>query len=90
MTPLEQGEAAIDLVKMAELSKEVVILIVIVGCVVCVLIGYSIHYIFTNGFQDDPREKEMTYAQKEYMRDLRLKNMEALARQAGVTIPRDP
>jgi hypothetical protein len=77
-------------VKMAELSKEVVILIVIVGCVVSVLIGYSVHYIATGGFHDDPTEKEMTYEQKEYMRDLRLKNMEVLARQAGVKVPRDP
>ncbi|KAG2026640.1 hypothetical protein GB937_001425 [Aspergillus fischeri] len=75
---------------MAELSKEVVILIVIVGCVVCVLIGYSIHYIFTNGFQDDPTEREMTYEQKEYMRGLRLRNMEMLAGQAGVKVPRGP
>lgn len=69
---------------MGELSKEAIILIVIVGCVVSVLIGYSIHYISTNGFRDDETEREMGYEQKEYMRRLRLKNMEILARQAGV------
>ncbi|RHZ43042.1 uncharacterized protein CDV56_100152 [Aspergillus thermomutatus] len=71
------------------LSKEAVILIVIVGCVVSVLIGYSIHFIATNGFHDDETEKEMSYDQKEYMRDLRLKNMELLAGQAGVKFSRD-
>ncbi|GIC84378.1 uncharacterized protein Aud_000194 [Aspergillus udagawae] len=53
---------------MAELSKEAIILIVIVGCVVSVLIGYSIHYISSGGFRDDQTEKDMTYEQKEYMR----------------------
>ncbi|KAF7177299.1 hypothetical protein CNMCM7691_005189 [Aspergillus felis] len=72
------------------LSKEAVILIVIVGCVVSVLIGYSIHYIATNGFRDDQTEKDMTYEQKEYMRSLRLKNMEMLAGQARVKLPRGP
>ncbi|PKX97978.1 uncharacterized protein P174DRAFT_436381 [Aspergillus novofumigatus IBT 16806] len=75
---------------MAELSKEAIILIVIVGCVVSVLIGYSIHYVFTNGFRDDQTEKDMTYEQKEYMRGVRLKNMEMLAGQARVKVPRDP
>ncbi|KAF7171071.1 hypothetical protein CNMCM6106_005551 [Aspergillus hiratsukae] len=75
---------------MAELSKEAIILIVIVGCVVSVLIGYSIHYISTNGFRDDETEREMGYEQKEYMRGLRLKNMEILARQAGVKYSRGP
>ncbi|GAQ07438.1 hypothetical protein ALT_4759 [Aspergillus lentulus] len=74
---------------MAELSKEAIILIVIVGCVVSVLIGYSIHYISTGGFRDDQTEKDMTYEQKEYMRGLRLKNMEMLAGQARVKVPRD-
>ncbi|KAF7171812.1 hypothetical protein CNMCM5623_004143 [Aspergillus felis] len=72
------------------LSKEAVILIVIVGCVVSVLIGYSIHYIATNGFRDDQTENDMTYEQKEYMRSLRLKNMEMLAGQARVKLPRGP
>jgi hypothetical protein len=75
---------------MAELSKEAIILIVIVGCVVSVLIGYSIHYISSGGFRDDQTEKEMTYEQKEYMRSLRLKNMEMLAEQARVKHSRDP
>ncbi|GFF32859.1 hypothetical protein IFM46972_03701 [Aspergillus udagawae] len=75
---------------MAELSKEAIILIVIVGCVVSVLIGYSIHYISSGGFRDDQTEKDMTYEQKEYMRSLRLKNMEMLAEQARVKHSRDP
>ncbi|KAF7179592.1 hypothetical protein CNMCM7691_008640 [Aspergillus felis] len=62
---------------MAELSKEAVILIVIISCVVSVLIGYSIHYIATNGFRDDQTEKDMTYEQKEYMRCLRLEYRDA-------------
>ncbi|GFG27260.1 hypothetical protein IFM61606_07284 [Aspergillus udagawae] len=74
---------------MAELSKEAIILIVIVGCVVSVLIGYSIHYISSGGFRDDQTEKDMTYEQKEYMRRLRLKNMEILAEQARVKHSRD-
>ncbi|RHZ68350.1 hypothetical protein CDV55_107145 [Aspergillus turcosus] len=75
---------------MAGLSKEAIILLVIVGCVVSVLIGYSVHFISTNGFRDDETEMEMGYEQKQYMRDLRLKNMDILARQAGVKFLRGP
>jgi hypothetical protein len=77
-------------VKMAQLSSGVIILLVIIGCVVSVLIGYSIHHISSNGFRDDETEREMGFEQKQYMRDLRLKNMEILARQAGVKYSRGP
>lgn len=65
------------------LSKEAVILLVLVGCVVAVLIGYSIHFISTNGFHDDEEEREMSHEQKQYMRGLRLKHIEFLASQVG-------
>ncbi|EAW11726.1 uncharacterized protein ACLA_094260 [Aspergillus clavatus NRRL 1] len=69
------------------LSKEAVILIVLVGCIVSVLIGYSVHFISTGGFRDDETEKEMTHEQKEYMRGLRLKHLEFLAAQVGRRYP---
>ncbi|KAL3430307.1 hypothetical protein BDV09DRAFT_178857 [Aspergillus tetrazonus] len=64
------------------LTKEVQILIVIVGCVVCVLLGYSIHYLATNGFQGENEPKEMSHEQRQYMREFRLKQMNWMARDA--------
>lgn len=64
------------------LSKEVIILIVIVGCVVSVLIGYSIHSLATNGFNGQGEPKEMTDDQRRYMREFRLKQLSWMARDA--------
>ncbi|RDW81417.1 uncharacterized protein DSM5745_04974 [Aspergillus mulundensis] len=64
------------------LTKEVQILIVIVGCVVFILLGYSIHYLATNGFQGDNVVKEMSVEQRQYMREFRLKQMHWMARDA--------
>ncbi|KAL5342774.1 hypothetical protein BJX70DRAFT_355723 [Aspergillus crustosus] len=68
--------------KMA-LTNEVIILIVIVGCIVTVLLGYSIHSLATNGFQGLGEPAEMGSEQKQYMRELRLKQMAWMAREAG-------
>lgn len=64
------------------LSKEVIILIVIVGCVVSVLIGYSIHSLATNGFNGQGEPREMSDDQRRYMREFRLKQMSWTARDA--------
>lgn len=63
-------------------AKEVIILIVIVGCVVSVLIGYSIHSLATNGFHGQGEPKEMSDDQRRYMREFRLKQMSWMARDA--------
>ncbi|KAL4984719.1 hypothetical protein BDW68DRAFT_166572 [Aspergillus falconensis] len=65
------------------LTKEVQILIVIVGCVVCVLLGYSIHYLATNGFQGESQPREMSHEQRKYMREFRLKQINWMARDAS-------
>ncbi|KAL4908699.1 hypothetical protein BDW74DRAFT_173931 [Aspergillus multicolor] len=64
------------------LTKEVQILIVIVGCIVAVLLGYSIHYLATNGFQGENVVKEMSHEQRQYMREFRLKQINWMARDA--------
>ncbi|KAL4770453.1 hypothetical protein BDW60DRAFT_192613 [Aspergillus nidulans var. acristatus] len=65
------------------LTKEVQILIVIVGCVGCILLGYSIHYLATNGFHGENEPKEMSHEQRQYMRELRLKQMNWIVRDAN-------
>ncbi|CEL09788.1 hypothetical protein ASPCAL12917 [Aspergillus calidoustus] len=67
--------------KMA-LTKEVIILLVIVGCVVFTLMGYSIHYLATNGFHGEGGEPEMGQEQRQYMRELRMKQLHWMAREA--------
>lgn len=64
------------------IAKEVIILIVIVGCVVSTLIGYSIHSLATNGFHGQGEPKEMSDDQRRYMREFRLKQMSWMARDA--------
>ncbi|KAL2870297.1 uncharacterized protein BJX67DRAFT_345140 [Aspergillus lucknowensis] len=64
------------------LSKEIQILLVIVGCLVSVLIGYSLHYVATNGFHGEGQPKEMTHEQRQYMRELRMKHYHWMARDA--------
>ncbi|KAF7587876.1 hypothetical protein BBP40_006612 [Aspergillus hancockii] len=63
-------------------SNEVIVLLVIIGCIVTTLIGYAVHSMFTGGFQDDEKEKEMSYEQKQYMRELRSRHLNWLAREA--------
>jgi hypothetical protein len=64
------------------LTKEVVILLVIVGCVFLTLMGYSIHYLATNGFHGEDQEPEMGQEQRQYMRALRMKQLHWMAREA--------
>jgi hypothetical protein len=63
-------------------SNDVIVLLVIIGCIAAVLIGYSVHSLFTNGFHADEKVKDMSYEQKQYMRELRLTNLNWLAREA--------
>jgi hypothetical protein len=61
----------------------VYVLAIIVGCLVVTFVCYSIDYIGTNGFRDNPREREMSTEQKEYMRNLRYRNILSLLEQTG-------
>lgn len=69
---------------MDKISREGFIVLIIVGCVVSVLIGYSIHSLATGGFKNDPSEREMSDDQRQYMRTLRIRNLAWLAREARV------
>lgn len=69
---------------MDKISREGFIVLIIVGCVVSVLIGYSVHSLATGGFKNDPTEREMSDEQKLYMRQLRHRNFAWLARDARV------
>ncbi|KAE8359544.1 hypothetical protein BDV27DRAFT_149493 [Aspergillus caelatus] len=64
------------------LSYEAIVVIVLIGCIAAVLIGYSVHSLATNGFQDDEQKLEIPYEQKKYMREHRLRNIHWLAREA--------
>ncbi|KAE8148706.1 hypothetical protein BDV25DRAFT_12578 [Aspergillus avenaceus] len=63
-------------------SKEATVFLVILGCVVVVLMGYSMHRIATNGFADEKDNEEIPYEQRQYMRELRLKHVNFLGREA--------
>lgn len=63
-------------------SKEATVFLVLLGCIVVVLIGYAVHSLATNGFQDEEKEDEISYEQRTYMRELRLRNIHWLARAA--------
>jgi hypothetical protein len=56
-------------------SKEVIILLVIIGCVVSVLLGYAIHYLSTNGFNGHNQTKDMAQEQRQYMRGVRMRQL---------------
>ncbi|KKK22134.1 hypothetical protein AOCH_003012 [Aspergillus ochraceoroseus] len=75
------------------LADSLIIFLVITGCVCCVLMGYSIHFIATNGFVDE-KDREMTFDQKQYMRQLRQRNLHWMFRDArvrrDVETPMDP
>lgn len=72
------------------LSYEAIVVIVLIGCIAAVLIGYSIHSLSTNGFQDDEQKVEIPYEQRKYMREYRLRNVQWLAREArGGRVDRD-
>ncbi|KAB8254782.1 hypothetical protein BDV32DRAFT_10346 [Aspergillus pseudonomiae] len=72
------------------LSYEAIVVIVLLGCVAAVLIGYSIHSLSTNGFQDDEPKLDISYEQRKYMREHRLRNLHWLAREArGGKVDRD-
>ncbi|KAL4962165.1 uncharacterized protein BDV14DRAFT_210746 [Aspergillus stella-maris] len=64
------------------LPKEVVILIVIVGCIVATLLGYAIHSLATNNFAGINEPKEFSDEQRRYMREYRLKQLAWMARDA--------
>ncbi|PWY80593.1 hypothetical protein BO70DRAFT_362546 [Aspergillus heteromorphus CBS 117.55] len=75
---------------MADLSRSAIIVFVILGCVVFTLIGYSIHFLATNGFRDDERSHEIPHEQAVYMRQLRLRDLHWLARDNGLKEPPAP
>ncbi|KAJ5947452.1 hypothetical protein N7466_000467 [Penicillium verhagenii] len=59
-------------------SYSLYVFLIIVGCVVVTFIGYSVHYISTNGFSDDKYEPEMSDDQRRYLREVRFRNFLAL------------
>ncbi|KAA8644208.1 uncharacterized protein ATNIH1004_008407 [Aspergillus tanneri] len=67
---------------MGNISREGFIVLIILGCIVSVLIGYSIHFLATGGFKNDKQEREMSIDQKQYMRALRQRNLDWIARDA--------
>lgn len=69
---------------MDKISREGFIVLIILGCVVSVLIGYSIHSLATGNFKNDPQEREMSDEQRQYMRQLRLRSLAWMAREARV------
>ncbi|RAL12447.1 uncharacterized protein BO97DRAFT_405416 [Aspergillus homomorphus CBS 101889] len=66
------------------IDKSVIIVFVILGCIVSVLIGYSIHSVATGGFRNDEEEREFSPEQRSYMRDLRLRDLVWMARDHGL------
>lgn len=73
-------------------SYSLYVFVIIVGCVVATFIGYSLHYISTNGFADDDCEPEMSENQRQYMRDVRWRNvldLQEACRVQGPGRPRD-
>ncbi|KAL2811531.1 hypothetical protein BJX63DRAFT_399153 [Aspergillus granulosus] len=44
--------------------------------------GYSIHYLATNGFHGEGQLQEMGQEQRQYMRELRMKQLHWMAREA--------
>lgn len=58
------------------------VLCIIIGCVVATFVGYSMHYLATNGFEDDQTEREMSQEQRDYMRNVRYRNFLALEQQS--------
>lgn len=60
----------------------VYVLAIMVGCIVCVFVGYSLDYIASGGFVDANRVKEMSQEQKQYMRDVRYRNIMKLEQES--------
>ena len=66
---------------MAKISYNLIIFLVILGCVIAAVIGFSIHYVSTNGFYRKEDHKEMSDEQRQYMRMVRMENRRRLAHQ---------
>ncbi|KAJ5647386.1 hypothetical protein N7490_003758 [Penicillium lividum] len=56
-------------------SYSLYVFAIIVGCAVATLVAYSFHYIATNGFSDEDSQLEMSVEQRQYMRDVRYRNV---------------
>lgn len=72
---------------MAKLSYGVIIFLVILGCVVAVVIGYSVHYVSTNGFYRGQDKRELSDDQRNYTKLVRVQNREWLMGGASRSIP---
>lgn len=60
------------------MPKPVIVLLIMVGAIFLVCCGYAIHSAF--GFGNDVNKiKPMTNEQQEYMAEVRVRNMDALA-----------
>ncbi|OJJ94870.1 hypothetical protein BO82DRAFT_356660 [Aspergillus uvarum CBS 121591] len=72
------------------IDKSAIIVFVILGCVVSVLIGYSIHSVATGGFRNDEQERDFSHEQRSYMRELRLRDINWMARDNGLRYNPEP
>lgn len=64
---------------MGEISREGIIFLVILGCVIVVLTGYAVHYTMTGGFYREEDHRDMPDEQRNYMKQVRLQNRQWLA-----------
>lgn len=65
---------------MAKISPSLIVLLVIIGCIVAVTIGYAFSRLL--GFVDDEGVKERTPEQDRYMQDVRRRNLEQLYKES--------
>lgn len=72
------------LTKRDELPKPVIILLIMVGAIALVLLGFAIHSAFGFGGKDANTAKPMSVEQMEYMAEVKGRNLEALAREGRV------
>ncbi|RMJ28464.1 hypothetical protein PHISP_00679 [Aspergillus sp. HF37] len=68
---------------MGKLSREGIIFLVILGCVIVVLMGYAIHYTLTGGFYREEDHRDMPDEQRNYMKQLRHQNRQWLASESA-------
>lgn len=62
------------------LPKPIIVLLIMIGAIALTLLGYAIHSAFGFG-QDNNGVKPMSVAQMEYMAEVKVRNLEALARE---------
>ncbi|CAG7988164.1 unnamed protein product [Penicillium olsonii] len=78
-------DMATSLIKRSSMSNPdkypLYVFLIILGCVVGTLIGFSI-YMMYHGLDDSDRVKDVPYEQRKYMRESRQRNLNRLAIEA--------